>query len=138
MVKPTYEELESEVSRLRAHLEERYDDVRLVEMKGGEMVLEGGPLHFFAAYMAEVLGHKSGKDLANYVEMALNHDRVGAMTVTLQRASGKTPHALRQEAETEVEALKVALHAALCAPKGVVPAEAEAHYDPALAARMSA
>jgi hypothetical protein len=132
---PTYAELEQEVDRLRALLEQRYEDVRLVEMRGGEMILEGGPVGYFAAYMAEMLEPRDnqGKSYANYVEMKLSHDQAGPLCLTLQRSLGQTPHQLRREAEVERDALIVALHAAISRPKGVVPTEAERWYRSDLA-----
>lgn len=134
---PNYEELEREVVRLRALLEERYDGVRLVEMRGNEMVLQGGPAGYFAAYMAEMLEMRDGgcQPYANYVEMSLTHAKAGPLILTLQRSMGKTPHQLRREAETERDALIEALHAAICRPKGTVPAEAERWYRPEIAMR---
>lgn len=104
---PDQVDLAAEVARLQALLEGRFKDVRLVEMVAGELVLKGTLFEYIAEFMAQML--TIGKDAgqaANYTETILNHPELGRLTLTLQRQSGATPHALRRAAEMERDAAR--------------------------------
>jgi hypothetical protein len=122
---------EAEVARLAALSEGRFRDVRLVEFKDGELVLKGTLFEYIAEFMAQMLiSSRDRSDPANYTETRLEHPELGPLVLTLQRGLGKTPHALRREAEAERDALVAALHDAIVRPMGVVPASAERWYRP--------
>jgi hypothetical protein len=70
--------------------------------------LEGGPIPAIAEYLANMLGMQ-GDAPSNYVSMEVNRADVGAMVLTLQRCSGKTPHQLRKDAEDRAALLKASL-----------------------------
>jgi hypothetical protein len=126
--RPTYAELEKEVERLTALLEERFNDIRLVQWVDGQMDIQGGPIGYCAAYMAEMLETPTdnrGDDYCNYIEMRVNNDKAGPLVLRLQRCYGETPHELRRQAEAERDAAVRALCAAINSPKGVVPTGAE-------------
>lgn len=76
-------------------------------MPGGGfgMELEGGPIPAIAEYLANMLGMRTDEP-SNYVEMHVNRADLGAMTLTLQRCSGRSPHQLRKDAEDRVAALE--------------------------------
>ena len=103
------QELEAEVERLTALLEGRYKDVRLVEIKNGEMVLEGSVVAYMASFLAEML--KSRGTVANYTETRVTDPELGELVLTLQRVSGKTPHQLRRDAEAERDGARAGLQA---------------------------
>lgn len=130
------EDLVARNKRLSAILDERFNETALVEFQNGQIVLENGPVPYFAAYLAEMLTRPDGTQ-SNYAQMEFQHNALGPMTLTLQRVSGKTAHELRREAELARDDVILALHDAINRPKGVVPASAEPFYDPHLAARAS-
>ncbi|NBD11806.1 hypothetical protein [Corallococcus silvisoli] len=47
-----------------------------------------------------------GEGATNYVEFKVHHPTDGDFILCIQRASGKTPHELRQDAESERDALR--------------------------------
>lgn len=130
------EELIAKNQHLSAILEERFNETALIEFQNGQMVLENGPVPYFAAYLAQMLTRPDGTQ-SNYAQMEIQHNTLGPLTLTLQRESGKTPHAMRREAELARDEVILALHDPINRPKGVVPASAEPFYDPQLAARAS-
>ncbi|WP_046867135.1 hypothetical protein [Microvirga massiliensis] len=104
--------LEQECQRLRALAEERFHDVRLLRAgpHDGGFVFDftGSPVSYIAEYLAEVLGCRDGAP-SNYAEMEVQQRELGAMTLTLQRRSGLTPHqkaeaAIKQAEEAAAEA----------------------------------
>lgn len=100
--------LQAENDRTKAMLEGRFADVRLVSFTDGKLDVSSGMIPCMAEYLAQMLqGDPARPDasLANYVEMTLYHPEVGELVLTLQRASGKTPHQLRREAESRLAAL---------------------------------
>ncbi|MCE6958385.1 hypothetical protein LAZ40_04850 [Cereibacter sphaeroides] len=103
-------ELEAEVSRLSALVESRYRDIRLVDIdENGQLQLQGSLFEHMAAFLAEMLKVEGRQEPANYTESELHHPELGRLTLTLQRASGKTPHQLRREAELQRDALEARL-----------------------------
>lgn len=55
------------------------------------------------------------KEAPNYVEIRADHEEHGALTLTIQRRDGKTPHEKRVEAEARADALQKRLDMALTA-----------------------
>jgi len=74
-----------------------------VTIQNGSMGIqvEGGAAGLLANSFAEQF-IDSGAE--NYLEVSFHHKKVGGLTVTLQRNSGKTPHMLRAKAEAERDA----------------------------------
>tara|TARA_Y100000815_G_scaffold270556_1_gene295441 strand:- start:903 stop:1577 length:675 start_codon:yes stop_codon:yes gene_type:complete len=86
-----------------ALLAERYDDAKLVDFSGGTLSVKGSVVPVIVETLAQCLGHgEPDTDVANYVEMKVNHAEIGELIVTIQRQSGKTPHELRREAEAKL------------------------------------
>lgn len=107
--------LMAEIERLTALVEGRFKDVRLVEFMQGELVLKGTLFEYIAEFMAQMLqAGRQDATAANYTETILNHPELGRLTLTLQRQSGQTPHALRRQAEAERDQVQAGLQA-LCA-----------------------
>jgi hypothetical protein len=79
-----------------------------VTIQNGSMGIqvEGGAAGLLANSFAEQF-IDSGAE--NYLEVSFHHKKVGGLTVTLQRNSGKTPHMLRAKAECERDAAVGAL-----------------------------
>lgn len=50
-------------------------------------------------------GKDKGENSSNYAEIAVEHPKLGDLTMTLQRKNGMTPHQLRLKAEAEVAEL---------------------------------
>jgi hypothetical protein len=102
-------ELIAEVERLSA-IVEKHIDPKQVMMTGlnvhngsFSMGLEGGPVRIFAAAFADYFKESPA---SNYIEMHLasTDPEIGELICTLQRKQGKTPHALRREAEEALRA----------------------------------
>ena len=82
-------------------MEGRFSDMRLVSFLNGTFTFEGPIIQLMAEYMAQMLKPDSEDEAANYTETQVTHDRLGYLIMTIQRASGKTPHQLRRAAEAE-------------------------------------
>ena len=97
--------LRAEVERLteiNAALMDKETDLRSLRIDNGEAVMEvGGRLISLISYPLARMLDLDGESLANYIEIAMHDEKIGAMVLTLQRKSGKTPHELRREAESE-------------------------------------
>lgn len=101
-------ELRAERDRLNALLEGRFTDLRLARFENGELDLRSGLVPVLTEHLAQMLqGDPDAPraEPANYIEMTVQHREMGRLTLTLQRASGKTPHQLRREAEDRLAAL---------------------------------
>lgn len=89
--------------KFHAIAEDKLADTRLVSAGGrGEgfgFDLTGGPIPYIAEYLFQFIGARDEKGPSNYAEIEVNHNTFGAMTLTLQRHSGQTPHHLRIAAE---------------------------------------
>lgn len=112
--------LEAEIAILRA-ADTDPDDTKLIGVHGepGHITVALRPpellMRAFIASMIDMLG-----DATNYVEMeASNPSGPGRYLVRVERAGGKSPHTLRQEAETQAHALQAQVDAvtALHAPE---------------------
>lgn len=114
-----------EVERLSAIVEKHIDPKQVmltglnVQNGSFDLGLEGGPVRLFAAAFAEYFKESPA---SNYIEMHLESadPEIGELVCTLQRKQGKTPHALRREAERERDGYKRALLSAPPMPAGVV------------------
>ena len=99
--------LKRHCENLAAMVEDRMKDTRLVSAGGrGEgfgFDLMGGPIPYIAEYLVQFMGLRDGA-ATNYSEMEVQHNEFGALTLTIQRRSGKTPHQLRKEAEDRLTA----------------------------------
>lgn len=151
------EKLRLENAKLAAIAEGRIGEARLLRAgpdgKGGfTFDLAGGPVQFIAEYLAQLLGKNEDSGLRNYAEIEVQNREIGAMTLTLQRKAGKTPHQFRLEAEAHAAELQDRLdelHAmaaicrwtAACSPeveseiveaacKGYWPLHWPKHFDP--------
>ncbi len=99
-------ELIAEVERLSAIVEEFIDPKQVmltglnVHNGSFSMGLEGGPVRLFSAAFADYFKESAA---SNYIEMSLasTDPEIGELICTLQRKQGRTPHALRREAEVE-------------------------------------
>lgn len=114
-----------EVERLSAIVEKHIDPKQVmltglnVQNGSFDLGLEGGPVRLFAAAFAEYFKESPA---SNYIEMQLGSTdpEIGDLVCTLQRKQGKTPHALRREAERERDGYKRALLSAPPMPAGVL------------------
>lgn len=102
-------EREAEIDRLQAAIAGKLDNemlLKVLHIEGNTLAadFEGGLARVIAAHFAEVVA-----EAKNYVEMRFEGHKVGPLLVTVQRMNGKTPHALRMEAEAEVDRLRGAL-----------------------------
>lgn len=97
------EELERVVADQAAMIEERFSDMRLAGYENGAFTFTSPIVPLIAEAMAQSLRPDPEAPAANYTETAITHAELGELTLTLQRRSGKTPHALRREAETRAE-----------------------------------
>lgn len=101
----------AELRRLNGIVEKYVDpaQVRLTGMRPAEdglhIGLEGGACRIFAGAFAEQFRKSAGP---NFIEMRFDtgDDEIGELLVTLQRVKGKTPAALKREAEVERDALR--------------------------------
>lgn len=96
-------ELETVVAEQAALIEGRFSDMRLAGFKDGVFTFTSPLVPLIAEAMAQMLMPEGASEPANYTETAVTHDRLGDLTLTLQRKSGKTPHEFRQEAETRAD-----------------------------------
>lgn len=96
-------ELETVVAEQAALIEERFSDMRLAGFEDGVFTFTSPLVPLIAEAMAQILMPEGTSEPANYTETAVTHDRLGDLTLTLQRKSGKTPHEFRQEAETRAD-----------------------------------
>jgi hypothetical protein len=96
----------AENDRLRSLLDESVE-VRVQRMcadEGGiDMVLRGGLLPAVVEMFAVAFEEHNA---TNYLEIKGHHERLGFLTVTIQKCDGKTPHELRMAAEAELAKLK--------------------------------
>jgi hypothetical protein len=106
-------DMQAHLDKLTAILEDRMDDVRLVSYVNGVLDLEGTPVAYIAEYLAQMLEGREKNNPANYMEMSITHNRLGELTMSLQRQSGKSPHQLRKEADYEVSVFKSRILAAI-------------------------
>jgi hypothetical protein len=81
----------------------------------------GSPISYVAEYLAQVLGCRDDAP-SNYAEMEVQHRELGAMTLTLQRRSGLTPH---QKAEAAIKQAEEAAAEAAIAKARVSELEAQ-------------
>lgn len=107
------EALKAEIAHKDALLEERYSDIRLVSFEGGSFTFSSPILPLLTEFMAQMLQPDQTEEAANYTETEVTHNHLGALTLTLQRVSGKTPHQLRKQAEARLSALVEVLQAHL-------------------------
>lgn len=88
-------------------------DTRLVGAGGrGEgfgFDLTGGPIPYITEYLVQFMGCRDEAGPSNYAEIEVNHSEFGAMTLTIQRRAGKTPHQLRREAESRADVAEAKL-----------------------------
>ena len=96
-------ELERVVADQAALLEERFSALDLVGFENGTLTLRGPLIPLIAEAMAQMLRPHGCSEPANYTETSVCHEELGALTLTLQRKSGKTPHELRAIAETRAD-----------------------------------
>jgi formylmethanofuran dehydrogenase subunit E len=101
-------DLTADRDKFRAIAQDTLSDTRLVNAGGrGEgfgFDLKGGPIPYITEYLFQFIGARDEAGPSNYAEIEVQHKEFGAMTLTLQRRSGSTPHQLRQEAETRLQA----------------------------------
>jgi len=95
--------LRAELADQTAILEERFSDVRLAGFEDGVFTISSPIVPLMAEAMAQMLRPRPGSEPANYTETAITHHELGRLTLTLQRETGKTPHELRQAAETRAD-----------------------------------
>lgn len=112
----TADEAIYEIERLTAELAEAraqvaametgdWSDVRLVRFADGKLDISAGPVPAIAEYLAQMMEAKEG-EFHNYMAMEINHPKAGPMELTLQRKFGKTPHELKVEAVSALDAAK--------------------------------
>lgn len=105
--------MEADRDKFRAIAEDTLADTRLVNAGGhGEgfgFDFTGGPIPYITEYLFQFIGAREEGGPSNYAEIEVQHKEFGAMTLTLQRRSGKTPHQLRREAEERAEAAEAEL-----------------------------
>lgn len=102
-------ELIAEIERLSAIVEKHIDPKQVmltglnVHNGSFEMDLEGGPVRLFAAAFADYFKESPA---SNYIEMHLGSTdtEIGELVCTLQRKQGKTPGAMKSEAEAQRDA----------------------------------
>lgn len=103
LIPPTNEELLEENAELKRQIE-RFSDpskAKLVSFEGGEFQFEAPIVTLMAEYLAQML-EVQGHEVSNYCQISVNHDRLGELTLLLQRKNGKTPHQLKKEAEEKL------------------------------------
>lgn len=111
------EVLQRDVTKFQAIAEDKLGETRLLNAgprtpgEGFGFDFSGGPIPYIAEYLFQFIGARDDdKPMSNYAEIEVRHREFGAMTLTLQRHSGQTPHQLRQAAEASlakaVEALE--------------------------------
>lgn len=109
------ERIEREFTRLDAIISDKVADTRLVHMgprgDGFGIDLREGPIPYICEYLAQFMGHGSGDPLSNYAEIEVQHHEIGAMTLTIQRRAGKTPHQIAAAAAEEAKRLREELTA---------------------------
>jgi hypothetical protein len=96
-------ELEAVISEQATLLEERFSDMRLAGFENGVFTFTSPIIPLIAEAMAQALRPDPESGPANYTEIAVTHDDLGQLTLTLQRKSGKTPHELRAIAQTRAD-----------------------------------
>lgn len=79
---------------------------RLVSFENGMFTFSAPIVRLMTEYLAQMLIVTGAETPSNYTETEVFHDKLGALTLTLQRRSGKTPHQFRMEAEAERDALR--------------------------------
>jgi hypothetical protein len=89
----------AEIDRLKAISEKRFEELNLVSFLNGKFEFEGAVIGLIAEYLAQMPESQRKADPANYVEMEISHARLGPLTLSLQRQTGKTPHQLRKAVE---------------------------------------
>ncbi len=98
------ERAELDRDKFHAIAEDKLADTRLVGAGGrGEgfgFDMTGGPIPYIAEYLFQFIGAREEKGPSNYAEIEVQHNTFGAMTLTLQRRSGQTPHQLKVAAES--------------------------------------
>lgn len=89
--------------KFMAIAQDKLADTRLVSAggRGGGFGFDfaGGPIPYITEYLVQFLGCRDGSTPSNYAEIEVNHSEFGALTLTLQKRAGKTPHQFRVEAE---------------------------------------
>ncbi len=106
-------------ARLRAQLAEAHtrieamesgdwSELKLVRFENGQMDITAGPIPAIAEYLAQMMQDGEGKYF-NFMEVSINHNTAGPMTLSLQRKNGKTPNQLRKEAEARADRAEAAL-----------------------------
>lgn len=107
------EALRGDRDKFMAIAEDKLADTRLVNAgargEGFGFDFSGGPIPYITEYLFQFIGAREPDGPSNYAEIEVQHNEFGAMTLTLQRRSGKTPHQLRQAAEARIKALEEAL-----------------------------
>lgn len=89
--------------------------------------------------MAEAFaGQFEGSGAINFLEVGMEHDKLGPFTVTIQRANGKTPGALRAEALDELAAAQAQNAVLLAAARAMRAAWADSGCWPDTAKEMRA
>ena len=96
------------LKEIRKRLRGEPEIKRLIFNEG--MGLDLAATHPITAYIAAEMGSffKSAGG-QNYVEIRVNHEELGPLVLTMQRAHGKTPHELKAEAVESAKALAGAL-----------------------------
>jgi len=69
---------------------------KLVSFNGNEWSFKTPVVRALAESYAQMLEEMGAK---NYIEVDVHHERIGGITMTLQKRNGKTPHELKIEAE---------------------------------------
>lgn len=117
--KKSYEELERELSAANAEVVQLRGENKQLKSDAGKWIVDqayvtgletggglsvgfqGAACQMFAAMVA---GEFKGAGGINYVQMTMTHPETGPLVLTMQRLAGKTPHALRTEAEAKLTA----------------------------------
>ena len=98
------ERLEGEVERLKKIIANPYlTGVQIGQETGLEVGMQGSGPQLLAG-MFEGLLEKDGANAPNYLGMEFHTRHQGAILVHVQRLSGKSPHALRMQAEERADA----------------------------------
>lgn len=115
----TERKLRETITTLRAQLAEAHtrieamesgdwSELKLVRFENGQMDITAGPIPAIAEYLAQMMQDGEGKYF-NFMEVSINHNTAGPMTLSLQRKNGKTPNQLREEEQARAEAAEAAL-----------------------------
>jgi len=110
-------ELEAENGRLREALAGKIDAatmLRELTIRDGGLYaeIEGGAAGLLAGAFVDMFDKHPPQECRNYIEVSFG-SRLGTIVVTVQKCSGKTPSALRLEAERQRDSVRGVLEQVL-------------------------